>query len=93
MFKTAPLVAHDHDIAFRIVGQPLRVGLAGSRVRSLGSVLNSESVPKQASESVSRVFKQRILKMPLETGAYTPGRPIMRPVSGHFLISRPTQKS
>ena len=37
----------------------LRVGFAVSRVRMLGSVLKSESAPKQALESVSRVHKHR----------------------------------
>ena len=36
-----------------------RVGFAVSRVRMLGSVLKSESAPKQALESVSRVHKHR----------------------------------
>ena len=35
----------------------LRVGFAVSRVRILESVLKSESAPKQALESVSRVHK------------------------------------
>jgi hypothetical protein len=32
------------------------------------------------------------LKLPCKTGAYKTGRPILRPASGHFMISRPTQQ-
>ena len=37
----------------------IKVGFAVSRVRILGSVLKSESAPKQALESVFRVYKHR----------------------------------
>ena len=46
-----------YQYTWRYCWAALRVGLAGRRVRILGSVLTSESVPKQASESVSRVYK------------------------------------
>ena len=73
----------------------LRVGLARSRVRILGSVLKSESAPKQALESVSRGSWHCVAKHfenAPQRNAQLPGRPMIRPVSEHFMISRPSPK-
>jgi hypothetical protein len=68
----------------------LRVGLAGGRLTTSGTVVKSESGPRQTLEWVSWELGAElhsILKM------LCPGRPILRPVSEHFLMSRPTPKS
>jgi hypothetical protein len=74
----------------------LRVGLAVSRVRILGSVLKSDSAPKQALASVSR-GAWHCIAQPFENAvnrsAKPPGRPILKPVPDHFLISGLTPTS
>ncbi len=76
-------------------GGVLIVGLAGSRVRISGSVLKSESAPKQILELVSREVWHRIAQHvgnAAQCSAKLPGGLIPKTVSGHFLISGPVPK-
>ncbi len=75
-----------------VCGGALIVGLAGSRVRISGSVLKSESAPKQILETVSWEVWHRIaqhFENAVQCSAKRSGRLMPRIVSGHFLISGP----
>ncbi len=72
-----------------LVRAALRAGFALSRSRILGSVLKSGSAPKQALESVSRGAWHCVaqhFQNAAKRNAKLPGRPILRPVGGHFSI-------
>jgi hypothetical protein len=74
----------------------LPVGLAGNQIRISGSVSKSENGQKQGLESVSQGVWHCVaqhFENVAQRSVRLPGRLIIRLVSEHLLISRPTHKS